>query len=120
MTTRITPEMQGNLLLNNINNYLAALDRSQNELSTGVKISQPSDNPYGTALSMQLNTQISTMQSFGQHLRRHRLGEHRQHGAAEHPADDPISAHARRRGGQRHAELDRPPSRLAAAQRSRR
>ena len=61
MTERITPQMQANLLLANINNDLAAVDRTQEELSTGLQITSPSDNPYGTVLSMQLNGQISSM-----------------------------------------------------------
>lgn len=68
MTQRITPEMQSSLLLASINNDLVALDRTQNELSTGMQITQPSDDPYGTALSMQLSGQISTMGSYSANI----------------------------------------------------
>lgn len=64
MTERITPQMQGSLILANINNDLSALDNTQNELSTGMQITQPSDSPYGTGLSMQLSGQISAMKSY--------------------------------------------------------
>jgi flagellar hook-associated protein 3 FlgL len=64
MTERITSEMQASVMLANINNNLAAVDQSQNELSTGLQITQPSDNPYGTALSMQLSGQIAAMGNY--------------------------------------------------------
>ncbi len=64
MMERITSQMQSALMLTNINNDLAALDQTQNELATGMQINQPSDNPYGTALSMQLSGQISTMNGY--------------------------------------------------------
>lgn len=68
MTDRITPEMQATVMLTNINNALAAVDHSQNELSTGLQILQPSDNPYGTALSMQLSGQIAAMSSYASNV----------------------------------------------------
>jgi flagellar hook-associated protein 3 FlgL len=68
MTERITTQMQSSLMLANINNDLAALDRTQNELSTGMQITQPSDNPYGAALSMQLSGQLSAMNSYASNV----------------------------------------------------
>jgi flagellar hook-associated protein 3 FlgL len=64
MTEQITTQMQANTMLANLNSDLTQLDKTQNEMSTGLSIQQPSDNPYGTALSMQLNTQISAMNSY--------------------------------------------------------
>ncbi len=68
MTERITPEMQASVMLANINTDLAAVDKSQNELSTGLQITQPSDNPYATALSMQLSGQLAAMQSYSDNI----------------------------------------------------
>ncbi len=68
MTERITPEMQASVMLANINTDLAAVDKSQNELSTGLQITQPSDNPYATALSMQLSGQLAAMQSYSANI----------------------------------------------------
>jgi flagellar hook-associated protein 3 FlgL len=64
MTEQITSQMQSNTILANLQNQLAQLDQTQNEMSTGLKITQPSDDPYGTALSMQLSGQISAFGSY--------------------------------------------------------
>ncbi len=64
MTQRITPQMQSGVMLANINNDLAALDNTQNQLSTGMKILQPSDDPAGMALSLQLSGQISALNNY--------------------------------------------------------
>jgi flagellar hook-associated protein 3 FlgL len=64
MTQRITPQMQSATLLANINNDLTSLDHTQDELSTGLKIMQPSDDPYGSALAIQLKGQLAAMDSY--------------------------------------------------------
>jgi flagellar hook-associated protein 3 FlgL len=64
MTEQITTQMQSSTMLANLNSDLAQLDKTQDEMSTGLQITQPSDNPYGTALSLQLNTQISSLSSY--------------------------------------------------------
>ena len=64
MTEQITSQMQSSTILANLQNQLAQLDQTQNEMSTGLKITQPSDDPYGTALSMQLSGQISAFSSY--------------------------------------------------------
>jgi flagellar hook-associated protein 3 FlgL len=64
MSARITDGMEANLLITNIESDLSSLDRTQNELSTGLLIQQPSDNPYGTALSLNLDSQISAIQDY--------------------------------------------------------
>ncbi len=68
MTERITPEMQSSVMLANINTDLAAVDHTQSELSTGLQITQPSDNPYATALAMQLSGQVAAMQSYSANI----------------------------------------------------
>jgi flagellar hook-associated protein 3 FlgL len=64
MSERITNLMAAANLIANIDNDLALVDHTQNELSTGLAIEQPSDNPYGAALSLQLQGQVSAMQSY--------------------------------------------------------
>jgi flagellar hook-associated protein 3 FlgL len=64
MTQRITPQMQSSTLIANIDNQLTAMDRTQQQLSTGLRILQPSDDPYGTTVAMQLNSQISALDSY--------------------------------------------------------
>ena len=68
MTEQITSQMQSASILANLQNQLSQLDQTQNEMSTGLKITQPSDDPYGTALSMQLNGQISAFQSYSANI----------------------------------------------------
>jgi flagellar hook-associated protein 3 FlgL len=68
MTQRITSSMQDNQILANINNDLAALDNTQNEISSGLTIQQPSDNPYGAALVLQLQGQISQMNGYSSNV----------------------------------------------------
>ena len=68
MTEQITAQMQSASILANLQNQLSQLDQTQNEMSTGLKITQPSDDPYGTALSMQLNGQISAFQSYSANI----------------------------------------------------
>jgi flagellar hook-associated protein 3 FlgL len=62
--TRITDLMTSQTVLANINNDLNQLTTTTGELSSGLSISKPSDNPYGASLAMQLNGAIS---SFGQY-----------------------------------------------------
>lgn len=64
MSERITNLMAASNMIANIDNDLSQLDHTQNELSTGLAIQQPSDNPYGAALSLQLQGQVSAIQSY--------------------------------------------------------
>ncbi len=68
MTGRITDQMESNLLITNIDNDLSALNQTQNELSTGLSIQEPSDNPYGSALSINLNAQITAIQGYSTNI----------------------------------------------------
>ena len=64
MIGRITQQMTAQTLLANINQSLDRIDTTQQELSTGRKINQPSDNPYGTSLALQLNNQIANLTAY--------------------------------------------------------
>ncbi len=64
MTERITTQMQANMLLNSLNNDLAQLDNTQNELSTGLAIQQPSDNPFGAGEALLLDGQLAGIQDY--------------------------------------------------------
>lgn len=59
MTERITSAMVGNTTIANIEADLTQLSNTQEQLSTGFQINQPSDNPYGAALAISLNGQVS-------------------------------------------------------------
>lgn len=64
MTQRITSQMVGNSTVAAITSDLSQLDQTQQELSTGYQINQPSDNPYGAALAISLNGQISAYNAY--------------------------------------------------------
>lgn len=68
MVGRITQQMTAQNLLTNINSALDREDTTQEELSTGKKINQPSDNPYGTSLALQLNNQISNLTTYSNNV----------------------------------------------------
>jgi flagellar hook-associated protein 3 FlgL len=64
MTERITAQMIGNSTISTIDTDLNQLSQTQEELSTGYQINQPSDNPYGAALTLSLTGQISAFNSY--------------------------------------------------------
>lgn len=68
MTQRITSQMVGNDTIATIDNDLNQLDNTQEELSTGYQINEPSDDPYGAALSLSLNSQISAYSAYTQNI----------------------------------------------------
>jgi flagellar hook-associated protein 3 FlgL len=65
MNQRITTEMVSASTLNNINSALQSLQRSSNELSSGKRILEPSDDPYGTSHVIDLGSQIEGLGSYG-------------------------------------------------------
>ena len=68
MIGRVTEQMTAQNLLNNINQALDRIDTTQQELSTGKKINQPSDNPYGTSLALQLNNQLANLTGYSNNI----------------------------------------------------
>src|ERR1700733_4912771 len=68
MIGRITNQMSSQMTLSGIETALDRLDTTQQELSTGKSINQPSDNPAGTALALQLNTQLSNLTSYSNNV----------------------------------------------------
>jgi flagellar hook-associated protein 3 FlgL len=61
---RITELMTSQSTISNLNQQLNQLSSTENELSTGLSINQPSDNPYGASLAIQLNGQLSALGSY--------------------------------------------------------
>jgi flagellar hook-associated protein 3 FlgL len=68
MIGRVTQQMTASNLMANINQALDRIDNTQLELSTGKKINQPSDNPYGTSLALQLNNQLGNLTSYSNNV----------------------------------------------------
>jgi flagellar hook-associated protein 3 FlgL len=64
MTQRITSQMIGNTTVASIENDMNQLAQTQEELSTGFQINQPSDNPYGAALTISLNSQVNAYTAY--------------------------------------------------------
>ncbi len=58
---RVTNLMTSQTVLSNINADLNQLTTTTDELSSGLTINQPSDNPYGASLALQLNSAISSL-----------------------------------------------------------
>jgi flagellar hook-associated protein 3 FlgL len=66
--TRITTLMTSNQILSEINSSQAALANTEEELSSGKTINQPSDNPYGAALAVQLGGQLSQLNDYNNNI----------------------------------------------------
>jgi flagellar hook-associated protein 3 FlgL len=52
------------MTLNDLQQSLNRLDTTQQQLSSGKKINQPSDDPYGTSQAMSLNGQLSSLNDY--------------------------------------------------------
>jgi flagellar hook-associated protein 3 FlgL len=68
MTERITSMMAASRTINDINQALNRMARTQTELSTGKRINQPSDDPYGASLAVQLNGQLAGITSYNRNV----------------------------------------------------
>jgi flagellar hook-associated protein 3 FlgL len=68
MIGRITNQMTSQMTLAGIETALNRLDTTQQELSSGKSINQPSDNPSGTALALQLNSDLSNLTSYSNNV----------------------------------------------------
>lgn len=64
MSDRITPAMLTSSTLNGLNASLAALQHTSDELSSGKKIIEASDNPYGASRVIDLQSQLDGLNSY--------------------------------------------------------
>lgn len=64
MSDRITPAMLTSSTLNGLNASLAALQHTSDELSSGKKIIEASDNPYGASRIIDLQSQLDGLSSY--------------------------------------------------------
>src|ERR1700742_890788 len=64
MFGRVTTQMTASMTLADLQQSLNRLDTSQQQLSSGKKINQPSDDPYGTSQAMGLNGQLSSLNDY--------------------------------------------------------
>lgn len=61
---RITNNMLINNMLNNLNNNLNRMNKYQNQLATGKKISLPSDDPIVASRALKLRTDVAEIQQY--------------------------------------------------------
>jgi flagellar hook-associated protein 3 FlgL len=66
--SRITNLMTTNQILGEINQSESTMANTEEELSTGLSINEPSDNPYGAALAVQLNGQMSQLTNYSNNI----------------------------------------------------
>jgi flagellar hook-associated protein 3 FlgL len=68
MLGRITSQMSAQTMLADINQALDRVTTTQQELSSGKRINQPSDDPYGTSLALRLQGQLSSLTSYSNNV----------------------------------------------------
>jgi flagellar hook-associated protein 3 FlgL len=60
MSLRVTQSMMNTQLLRNVSNNLVRMNNLQNQLSTGMKINKPSDDPVGITFSLRYRTELDS------------------------------------------------------------
>ncbi len=65
---RITTQMTTASVLSSINNVQDQLATTQQQLSTGLSINQPSDNPYGASLAIQLKNGLQGLSNYNSNI----------------------------------------------------
>ena len=68
MIGRITNQMTAAMTLANINDAMDRLDTTQQQLSSGKRINQPSDDPYGTSVVLQMKRQLAQLDSYNNNV----------------------------------------------------
>lgn len=64
MGIRITQSIINNSMLQSVNNSYCSLSKLQGEISSGKRISRPSDDPFGVGQSMQYRTKLAEIETF--------------------------------------------------------
>ena len=65
---RITTQMTTASVLSSINNVQDQMATTQQQLSTGKSINQPSDNPYGASLAIQLKNDLAGLSNYNSNI----------------------------------------------------
>jgi flagellar hook-associated protein 3 FlgL len=68
LSGRITSQMSTARVLANINNVQDQLATTQQQLSTGLRINQPSDDPYGASLAIQLKNDLQGLSTYSNNV----------------------------------------------------
>ncbi len=64
LSGRITTQMTTSSVLASINNVQTQMATTQQQLSTGLRINQPSDDPYGASLAIQLKNDMQGLTNY--------------------------------------------------------
>ena len=64
MTARITQGMTNQTLLYDLQNVTSQLSKSEQELSSGYKLNQPSDDPYAASQALKLRADLASNQQY--------------------------------------------------------
>lgn len=65
---RVTNMMTNNTLVKNLNRHQIAMDETQNQLGTGIRIRRPSDDPGGAANQMFFHSRLNELEQFGENI----------------------------------------------------
>ena len=65
---RITNQMVTSQVLANVTASESAMDNTEEQLSSGLRINQPSDDPYGASLAVSLNGQLSQLSDYSDNI----------------------------------------------------
>jgi flagellar hook-associated protein 3 FlgL len=68
MFGHITTQMTAAMTLNDLQQSMNRLNTTQQQLSSGKKINQPSDDPYGTSQAVGLNGQLSSLNDYANNI----------------------------------------------------
>ena len=64
MSVRITQSMMNSTLLSDLNNVTNQLSKTQQRLSSGRQLTQPSDDPFATSKALELRAQLANNQQY--------------------------------------------------------
>ncbi len=60
MSFRVTQSMMNTQMLRNITNNLGRMNNMQNQLSTGMRINKPSDDPVGITFALRYRSELDS------------------------------------------------------------
>ncbi|MEV5029664.1 flagellar hook-associated protein FlgL [Paenibacillus sp. LPE1-1-1.1] len=68
MSLRVTQSMMNSQLLRNVSNNMGRMNNLQNQLSTGMKINKPSDDPVGITFSLRYRSEIDSNDQYTENV----------------------------------------------------
>ncbi|WP_339205361.1 flagellar hook-associated protein FlgL [Paenibacillus sp. FSL K6-3182] len=68
MSFRVTQSMMNTQLLRNISNNMGRMNNLQNQLSTGMKINKPSDDPVGITFALRYRSEIDSNTQYSENV----------------------------------------------------